>query len=193
MEWRKNEFAIPGECAINIGDDVMINDTLNENDLKDIIKTIFEIDENYIVPIKERDVFPFLEEKANNSLLETSEKNMNETFIGYRIFSKKKIAGLEKISFRVSFIGKQAEEFANHTLTWKTDSQIREVFKAYNVVFRNSDSSEINTLSKNEKCTVWYADFTVEKNHDESDISPQEKQIALYIDEYLANYALHGL
>lgn len=98
--------------------------------LRDILKEIYGIDDKYLVPIS-----------TNWFLPTTDPADKVHTWIGYRILSKKpyvrttqrgrdKVKDI-KVSFRLSFVGPQAEELADQTLLWEDRDDVTVAFEKY--------------------------------------------------------------
>lgn len=95
--------------------------------LREALKEIFGIDDKYLVPISTNWFTPTVdpEDKVHS-------------WIGYRIMSKKPYvrayqAGkyMEKpikVSFRLTFMGPQAEELADQVLLWEDRTDVQEAF-----------------------------------------------------------------
>lgn len=112
---------------------------LNSTELRTALKTIYGIDDKYLVPLDEGWYVP------------TYDKNDNvNTWIGYRVLEVKPnvrtgYTGSSynksvKIKFRLSFIGKQAEELALQTLLF--DDRI-DVVKAF-----EKSQTQLNYVSR---------------------------------------------
>lgn len=101
---------------------------INATTLRDTLKTIFGIDDKYLVPISTNWFVPTVDpdDKTN-------------TWIGYRILSKSpKVRAYQsgpimvkpiKVRFRISFVGKNAEELADQILLWEDRKDVREAFE----------------------------------------------------------------
>ena len=155
---------------------------MTEKDLKDILEKLFKVDKKYIVPIK------------NHCSLDIPQHDLDRefqngaTYIGYEILSKKIVAGRGKTGFRLVFAGDSAEDFADSTLYWKSSSAILDFFKDYKIVFRNLNASEISSRLVENIGIIWFADFTVERFHEVTELSSQEEKIASIIEEYLDKF-----
>lgn len=101
---------------------------LNAKKLKGVLKEIFGIDDKYLVAIS-----------TNWFIPTTDPSDKVNTWIGYRILSKKPYvrayrAGRDinkpiKVSFRISFVGPQAEELADQVLIWEDRKDVTEAFE----------------------------------------------------------------
>ena len=101
---------------------------LNAKILKGILKEIYGIDDKYLVPIS-----------TNWFLPTTDPDDKVHTWIGYRILNKKPYVRAAqrgrdmtkpiKVSFRLTFVGPQAEEFADQTLLWEDRTDVINAFE----------------------------------------------------------------
>ena len=96
--------------------------------LRDTLKEIFGIEDRYLVPI------------STNWFLPTVDpEDKVHTWIGYRILSKKPYVravqyGSDmtkpvKVSFRLTFVGPQAEELADQILLWEDRTDVIKAFE----------------------------------------------------------------
>ncbi|MBQ0003924.1 MAG: hypothetical protein KBT21_10375 [Treponema sp.] len=109
---------------------------LNTEALKQILSTIFKIDDDHIVPITTNWFVPDVKLDGTD-------------YIGYRIISKtpcykqtgsildkqaekNKNPEQIKISFRLSFVGEHAESLSEKILTWGNNKQIKKLFDSVN-------------------------------------------------------------
>lgn len=101
---------------------------LNTKALKATLKEIYGIEDKYLVPI------------STNWFLPTTDPNDKvHTWIGYRILNKKPyVRAMQqgrdmtkpiKVSFRLTFVGPQAEEFADQTLLWEDRTDVINAFE----------------------------------------------------------------
>lgn len=100
---------------------------LNATTLKAALKEIYGVDDKYIVPIS-----------TNWFIPTTDPEDKTHTWIGYRILSKKPITRAAmygrdiskdvKVSFRLTFVGPQAEDLADQTLLWENRGDVVEAF-----------------------------------------------------------------
>lgn len=101
---------------------------LNAKILRATLKEIFGIDDKYLVPIS-----------TNWFLPTTDPEDKVHTWIGYRIINKKPYVRayqgggvIEKpirVSFRITFVGPQAEELADQVLLWEDRADVTEAFE----------------------------------------------------------------
>ena len=96
--------------------------------LRDTLKEIFGIEDRYLVPI------------STNWFLPTVDpEDEVHTWIGYRILSKKPSVRAAqygsdmtkpvKVSFRLTFVGPQAEELADQILLWEDRTDVIKAFE----------------------------------------------------------------
>lgn len=101
---------------------------LNSQALRDVLKEIFGIDDQHLVPI------------STNWFLPTTDPNDHVgTWIGYRILSKRPyIRAFQngrdmttqlKVRFRLSFVGPQAEKLSDQVLLWENRTDVTEAFE----------------------------------------------------------------
>lgn len=101
---------------------------LNTEALRATLKEIYGIEDKYLVPI------------STNWFLPTTDPNDKvHTWIGYRILNKKPyVRAMQqgrdmtkpiKVSFRLTFVGPQAEEFADQTLLWEDRTDVINAFE----------------------------------------------------------------
>ena len=101
---------------------------LNAKILRKTLKQIYGIEDKYLVPIS-----------TNWFIPTTDPEDKVHTWIGYRILTKKPyIRAVQrggdmvkdiKVSFRLSFVGPQAEELADQTLMWEDRTDVTEAFE----------------------------------------------------------------
>lgn len=111
---------------------------LDEPSLRNALKDIFGIEDKYLVPISTNWFVPTIdpEEKVGD-------------WIGYRIISKKPIlrayqSGVYmeksiKVSFRLSFVGPNAEAFADQVLLWDDRTDVVQAFSKYKAQLNYTD------------------------------------------------------
>ena len=91
---------------------------MTETNLKEILKTLFSIDDEHVLPI------------TTNWFVPEIKSGTNEDTIGYRVQSKsireEKGRKYFRTNFRLSFVGEHAEELSQEVLLWQCD-------KKYNV------------------------------------------------------------
>ena len=101
---------------------------LDAQTLRATLKEIFGIDDKYLVPIS-----------TNWFLPTTDPQDKVHTWIGYRILSKKPYARAAqygrdmvkpvKVSFRITFVGPDAEKLADQLLLWEDRTDVTEAFE----------------------------------------------------------------
>ena len=101
---------------------------LDSASLRATLKEIFGIEDKYLVPIS-----------TNWFLPTTGPQDKVNTWIGYRILNKKPYTraaqrGREmvkdlKVSFRITFVGPQAEALADQVLLWEDRTDVTEAFE----------------------------------------------------------------
>jgi len=106
--------------------------------LRDILKTIYGVEDKYLGPISTNWFIP---------TVDASDKV--GTWIGYRVLDKKSytrayqpdntIVKPVKVSFRISFIGPQAEELADQTLLWDNRTDVNNAFAKYQAQVNYTD------------------------------------------------------
>ena len=169
--------------------------SLDSKTLKEILAEIFKVDDEFIVPMAEGWYVPQVDK----------EKMRNETYVGFRIMSKKVASQKEvslsqmqlcvKISFRIAFAGRDAEEFLNQVLFWKYNPSIRECFKNYNTTV-DFDSASFFSYPAKELGDVWDVDFSAEsiyvaENAEKNivkDETAKKEQISSLIEEYIEKF-----
>ncbi|MBR5966203.1 MAG: hypothetical protein IK015_08840 [Treponema sp.] len=112
---------------------------LNLKTLRIILKEIFELDDEHIVPIT-----------ANWFVPSVNLKEEDEIYLGYRIISKKQFslkddenAGPDfiKVYFRLSFLGRNSEQFAEQIYFWKDNDKVKNVFASFDLELNFNDIS----------------------------------------------------
>lgn len=152
---------------------------LNSNELREIIKEIFKLDDEFVVPMDSGWYAPKYDE----------EKIESETYVGYRILERACRNELHKLRFRLSFIGHLAEELAVKTLSWKTDSFVQNLFNKNSARIDWIPFSEILSYPlKDADLVTWFTDIDVVENSDTANLSQDEQKILLYIEEYLDTF-----
>ena len=111
---------------------------LDSKTLRLIIKSIFNIDDDYIVPITSNWFVPDVNLDTNPG-----------TYIGYRIMSKRNVFAENsnnnlkidsiKVCFRLTFIGSDAEQLADQIYFWKDQKTVKKIFDSYKLRFNYSD------------------------------------------------------
>ena len=128
---------------------------LDSNTLRQIIKEIYQFDDDFIVPITTNWFVPDI--------------NLNEkpgTYIGYRILSKKNYFAANKedelkVSFRLTFIGENAEQMADKVHFWKDMKEVKKIFEKYKVQMDYSDLVAFTYPEKQNKSEMsWILDMS---------------------------------
>ena len=92
---------------------------MTETNLKEILKTLFSIDDEHLVPI------------TTNWFVPRIKPGTNEDTIGYRIQSKsireEKGRKYLRKNFRLSFVGEHAEELSQEVLLWQCGLQMEKL------------------------------------------------------------------
>lgn len=101
---------------------------LDAKTLRETLKEIYGVDDKYLVPIS-----------TNWFLPTTDPEDKVHTWIGYRILSKKPYVRASqqgrdmtkqiRVSFRLTFVGPQAEAFADQTLLWEDRTDVTIAFE----------------------------------------------------------------
>lgn len=128
---------------------------LDSKTLRQIIKEIYQLDDDFIVPISSNWFVPEvkLDEKPG-------------TYIGYRIVSKKNYFSTSeadelKVSFRLTFIGENAEKLADNVHFWKDMKEVQKVFLKYKIQLNYSDCVSFTYPLKNDKSEMsWIIDMS---------------------------------
>ena len=137
---------------------------LNAESLRKVLKDIFGIEDKYLVPIS-----------TNWFLPTTDPEDKTGTWIGYRIQSKRSIIRAYqygvmyekpiKVSFRLSFVGRQAEELADQVLLWEDRKDVTEAFESVkaqiNYMDRQAFSYPIRNGGFNDEL-CWIVDLTAQ-------------------------------
>lgn len=137
---------------------------LNAESLRKVLKDIFGIEDKYLVPIS-----------TNWFLPTTDPEDKTGTWIGYRIQSKRPIIRAYqygvmyekpiKVSFRLSFVGRQAEELADQVLLWEDRKDVTEAFESVKAQINYTDRQAFSYPIRNggfndELC--WIVDLTAQ-------------------------------
>lgn len=141
---------------------------LSSKILREILKTVFDVKDKYLVPMNEGWFVPTVpvEEKVGD-------------WIGYRInnlrpYARAYVSGKAytkpvKVKFRVTFVGPNAEEFAQQTLFWEDRTDVTEAFEKYGVQINYNERSvysyPIKNKGFNDYC-AWVVDFSAQTNID---------------------------
>lgn len=111
---------------------------LNATTLRATLKEIFGIEDKYLAPIS-----------TNWFVPTTDPEDKTGSWIGYRILNKRptvrayqngtKMIKPIKVSFRMSFVGKQAEELSDQVLLWEDRADVTEAFNKVNAQINYQD------------------------------------------------------
>lgn len=137
---------------------------LNTPALRDILKIVYGVDDKYIVPISTNWFVPTIDPEDKIG-----------TWIGYRLISKRAYArGYQhlktmvmptKVSFRLSFVGPQAEELCDATQFWDTRTDVIQAFEKYQAQLNYSDRIIFSYPTRNagfNDCLTWIADMSAQ-------------------------------
>lgn len=121
---------------------------LNAESLRKVLKDIFGIEDKYLVPISTNWFLPTVDQEDKTG-----------TWIGYRIQSKRPIARAYqigrmyeksvKVHFRLSFVGKQAEELADQVLLWEDRKDVTDAFATINAQINYTDRQSFSYPVRN--------------------------------------------
>lgn len=111
---------------------------LNSKTLRAVLKEIFGIEDKYLVPI------------STNWFLPTVDPDDKVgSWIGYRILSHRPIQRMYqsgvmvvkpiKVNFRLSFVGRQAEELAEQVLLWEDRTDVTRAFESVQAQINYTD------------------------------------------------------
>lgn len=136
--------------------------------LRATLKEIFGIDDKYLVPIS-----------TNWFLPTTDPDDKVHTWIGYRILSKKPYVRAAqygrnmvkpiKVSFRITFVGPQAEELADQVLLWEDRTDVINAFEAtatqINYTDRTSFTYPVRNGGYNDDL-AWIVDLSAQTSYE---------------------------
>lgn len=135
--------------------------------LRATLKEIFGIEDKYLVPI------------STNWFLPTTDPNDHTgTWIGYRILSKKPYTRAAqfgqdmvknvKVQFRLTFVGKQAEDLADQVLLWEDRTDVQLAFEKsqsqINYQDRTSYTYPVRNGGYNDE-TAWIVDLSAQTSY----------------------------
>lgn len=140
---------------------------LNAKILREALKEIYGVDDKYLVPIS-----------TNWFLPTTDPEDKVHTWIGYRILNKKPYVRAAqqgrdmtkqiRVSFRLTFVGPQAEEFADQTLLWEDRTDVTEAFEKslsqINYVDRTSFTYPVRNGGYNDDM-AWIVDMSAQTSY----------------------------
>ena len=100
---------------------------INMTTLRSILKQIYGVEDKYLIPLNESWFVPTIDEDDKTG-----------TWIGYKILSKVRYARAgqsngymcveERITFRLTFVGANAEELADQTMLWEDRGDVTDAF-----------------------------------------------------------------
>lgn len=121
---------------------------LNAQTLRSILKEIYGIDDKHLVPIN-----------TNWFLPTTDPKDHTNSWIGYRILSKQPYARAYqptrlyekpiKVSFRLTFVGPQAEELADQVMLWEDRVDVTKAFEEHRAQINYQDRTSFTYPVRN--------------------------------------------
>ena len=129
--------------------------------LRRVLKTIFNVDDKYLVPVNEGFFMPTMDESDKTG-----------TWIGYRILEKMPRTRSNtpdlsvelpiQVRFRLTFVGPEAEKLADGTMLWDSRKDVRDAFDAegaqLNYTARAICSYSLRNGGFNDYM-CWYVDF----------------------------------
>ena len=123
---------------------------LNSKILRQLIKDIYNLDDDFIVPISSNWFIP--------------EINLDEkpgTYIGYRIISKRNCYAETlnnkhkkdyiKTGFRLCFVGPESEALKEQVHFWKDNQNVNKLFSFHKLVLNYTDMTSFTYPVRNEK------------------------------------------
>lgn len=141
---------------------------IDSDSLRLVLKDIFGIDDDHLVPISTDWFIPTVNPEDKTS-----------SWIGYRILDKKPYARAWqggvimnkplKIHFRLTFMGPQAESLSDQTLLWEDRDDVREAFEKYqaqiNYQERTSFSYPVRNGGFNDEL-AWIVDMSLQTSYE---------------------------
>lgn len=125
---------------------------MTESNLKEVLKTLFSIDDEHLLQI------------TTNWFVPEIKPGTNEDTIGYRIQSKsireEKGRKFLRANFRISFVGEHAEELSQEVLLWQCDEKADGLFEKYNVQIDYSGMSVFSYPIKDSNKIAWIVDLS---------------------------------
>lgn len=140
---------------------------LNAKSLRQALQEIFGIEDKYLVPISTNWFVPTVdpEDKVH-------------TWIGYRIMSKKPYVRAAqwgqsmtkpiKVSFRLTFVGPQAEELADQVLLWEDRTDVTKAFERVDAQINYTDRTSFTYPVRNggyNDDMAWIIDMTAQTSY----------------------------
>lgn len=121
---------------------------LDSDTLRETLKNIFGIEDKYLVPIS-----------TNWFIPTTDPTDKTGSWIGYRIMSKKPYVRAYqqratmvkpiKVSFRLTFVGPEAEKLADQVLLWEERTDVQEAFEKANAQINYTDRTSFTYPVRN--------------------------------------------
>lgn len=140
---------------------------LNAKSLRETLKEIFGVDDKYIVPIS-----------TNWFIPTTDPDDKVHTWIGYRILNKKPYVRASqmggdmvkpiKVSFRLTFVGPQAEELADQVLLWEDRTDVTEAFEKAEAQINYTDRTSFTYPVRNggyNDDMAWIVDLSAQTSY----------------------------
>lgn len=141
---------------------------IDSDSLRLVLKDIFGIDDDHLVPISTNWFIPTVNPEDKTS-----------SWIGYRILDKKPYARAWqggvimnkplKIHFRLTFMGPQAEALSDQTLLWEDRDDVRIAFEKYqaqiNYQDRTSFSYPVRNGGFNDEL-AWIVDMSLQTSYE---------------------------
>ena len=137
---------------------------LNAQTLRSILKDIYGIEDKYLVPISTNWFIPTVDPEDKIG-----------TWIGYRIISKKPVlrayqSGRNmvksiKVSFRITFVGPDAEKLADQVLLWEDRTDVTEAFGSHQAEINYTDRTSFTYPVRNggfNDSMAWIVDLTAQ-------------------------------
>ena len=132
--------------------------------LRQIIKEIYNLDDDCIKAI------------TTNWFLPEITNDIPEIIIGYRILSKRKINAEDsfnkekkdciKSSFRIVFVGENAEQFADQLHFWQDNKEVLKIFDKYKVKINFNDMTAFTYPIKAGNCEMaWIFDMSARSDY----------------------------
>ena len=100
---------------------------INMTTLRSILKQIYGVEDKYLIPLNESWFVPTIDEEDKTG-----------TWIGYKVRNKVRYARAgqsngymcveERITFRLTFVGANAEELADQTMLWEDRGDVTDAF-----------------------------------------------------------------
>ena len=137
---------------------------LNATTLRSILKDVYGVEDKYLVPIAENWFMPTIDPEDKIG-----------TWIGYRIISKKPnlrayqsgrdMVKSLRVSFRITFVGPQAEELADQVLLWEDRTDVTNAFAKHQVQVNYTDRTAFTYPVRNggfNDSMAWIVDLTAQ-------------------------------